>query len=123
MTNYIDGFVFPIKRSHLEEYKKVAHEVAEIWKKHGALAYFEYLGDDMHLRGTKSFEDLIAAKEDEVVILGWVTFASKEDRDLANEKVPKDERMNEIVLPLMDPNRLIFDAKRMAYGGFNSLIP
>ena len=28
MPNYIDGFVFPIAKAHLEEYKTVAEKVA-----------------------------------------------------------------------------------------------
>jgi len=49
MTNYIDGFVLPIPRIYLNEYKKVAEKVAEIWKKYGAIAYFEFVGDDLFL--------------------------------------------------------------------------
>jgi len=38
MGNYIDGFVLPVPRNHLNEYKSVAEKVAEIWKEYGALA-------------------------------------------------------------------------------------
>ena len=54
MKNYIDGFVLPIPRIYLEEYKKVAEKVAEIWKEYGAIAYFEFVGDDLSLEGTKN---------------------------------------------------------------------
>ena len=47
--HYIDGFVFPIQRKHLNEYKKTAEKIAEIWKEYGALAYFEYVGEDLKL--------------------------------------------------------------------------
>ena len=122
MTNYIDGFVFPIPKIHLNEYKKVATQVAEIWKEHGALAYHEWLGDDLNLEGTRSFIEAIDIKEDEVVIFGWVVFPSKEVRDKANKEVPNDPRMAEIVAPLMNPEKLIFAANRMVYGGFESLV-
>ncbi|PWL27687.1 MAG: hypothetical protein DCO96_10300 [Fluviicola sp. XM-24bin1] len=52
--NYIDGFVFPIKEKYLKEYQKVAEQVAEIWKEYGALAYFEFVGDDMHISTRKT---------------------------------------------------------------------
>ena len=121
-TNYIDGFVLPIPRIHLDEYRRVVETVAKIWKEHGALAYFEYVGEDLKLEGTRSFPELIDAKEDEAIIFGWVVFDSREARDLANERVAKDPRMTNLIAPLTDSSRIIFDAKRMAYGGFESLL-
>lgn len=122
MNNYIDGFVFPIPKEHLTQYKEVAVQVSEIWKEYGAISYHEYVGDDFSLEGTKSFIDNVEAKENEVVIFGWVVFPSKEIRDAANLKVPQDARMAELVTPIMNPEKLIFDARRMIYGGFKSLI-
>lgn len=122
MNNYIDGFVFPIPKIHLEAYKSVAEKVAEIWKEYGALGYFEFVGDDLSLDGTKSFINIAQIKEDEDVVFGWVIFPSKEIRDLANERVPQDPRMEQLVAPLMNPGKLIFDARRMVYGGFRSLV-
>ena len=121
MANYIDGFVFPIQKIHLDEYKKASEKIAEIWKEHGAISYHEFIGDDMYLEGTKSFEATINAKENEVVVFGWVVFPTKEVRDMANKNVPTDSRMNALVSPLIDPNNLIFDARRMVYGGFKPL--
>lgn len=122
MSNYIDGFVLPIAKRHTEKYKEVVEQIAAIWREHGALAYHEYMGDDMHLEGTASFQSLLKTKEDEQVIFGWVVFKSKADRDLANEKVAKDPRMTNLISPLIDPNNVIFDAKRMMYGGFKTLV-
>ena len=70
MANYIDGFVLPVPRIHLDEYKRVAEMVAKIWKEYGALAYFEYVGEDLELEGTRSFIELTDAKEDEAIIFG-----------------------------------------------------
>ncbi|GAB5416081.1 MAG: DUF1428 domain-containing protein [Crocinitomicaceae bacterium] len=122
MENYIDGFVFTVSRNHLQEYKIVAEKVAEIWKEYGALAYFEFVGDDLSLDGTKSFVDTLGAQEDEEIIFGWVVFPSKEIRDSANKKVPADPRMAALVAPLTNPKNLIFDASRMMYGGFKPLV-
>ena len=122
MANYIDGFVFPIPRIYIDEYKLVAEKVAEIWKEYGAIAYFEFVGDDLSLEGTRSFVEAVDAKEDEEIVLGWVVFPSKEIRDLANKKVPTDPRMAAIVAPLTNPEKLIFDASRMVYGGFKPLV-
>jgi len=122
MTHYIDGFVLPVPQNHLNEYRSAAEKIAEIWKEYGALAYFEYVGDDLKLEGTRSFTEVVELKEDEVIVFGWVLFPSKEIRDLANKQVPNDPRMTEIVAPLTDPGRLIFDAERMVYGGFQPLV-
>jgi len=122
MESYIDGFVLPVPRIHLEEYAGVSEKVAAIWKEYGALAYFEFVGDDLHLEGTRSFTDLVDLKPYEVVIFGWMVFPLKEVRDQANRDVPGDLRMAELMAPLTDPNRLIFDAGRMVYGGFKNLV-
>lgn len=122
MENYIDGFVLPVPRIHLNEYKGIAEKVAEIWKEYGAIQYFEYVGEDLKLEGTRSFVELVDMKEDEVIVFGWVIFPSKEIRDRANKQVPIDPRMAELIAPLTDPKRLIFDAERMVYGGFQPLV-
>ena len=122
MANYIDGFTLPIPRDHLDEYKRVAGAVAKIWKEHGAIAYFEYVGEDLKLEGTRSFPDALGAKEEEVIIFGWVVFDSKPTRDLVNKRVAEDPRMIDLVAPITDPSKIIFDAKRVVYGGFESLV-
>ena len=122
MSQYIDAYVFPLKKIDVETYQNVAGEVAKIWKEHGALAYQEYVGDDLHLAGTRSFVDTLEISDEEVVVLGWVVFPSKEVRNLANQRVPKDERMHTILSPLTLKDRVIFDASKMLYGGFRSLI-
>lgn len=122
MAHYIDGFLFPISRDQVDEYKRVAEAVAGIYRELGALDYLEYVGDDMNRAGTRSFPDLAAATEDETIVFGWVVFDSREARDLVNEKVEADPRMVDLVAPLIDPSNTIFDAKRMAYGGFQPLI-
>ena len=122
MKTYIDGFVLPVPRIHLSQYRAVAEKVAEIWKEYGALEYFEYVGEDLKPEGLRSFIDLVNAKEDEVIVFGWVLFPSKEVRDSTNKQVPTDPRMADLIAPLTDPKRLIFDAGRMVYGGFESLV-
>ncbi|MGI9236032.1 MAG: DUF1428 domain-containing protein [Woeseiaceae bacterium] len=118
MAHYIDGFVLPISRDRLDEYKRLVEVVAEIWKEHGALDYREYIGDDLILEGTRSFTDLTAATEGEAIVFGWVVFESRGARDLANEKVTADPRMADLI----NSSNSGFDAARMAYGGFQSFV-
>jgi uncharacterized protein YbaA (DUF1428 family) len=122
MAHYIDGFVFPISRDHLDEYKRVAEAVAQIYKEHGALDYLEFVGDEMFREGTRSFPELTSAAENEAIVFGWVVFDSRQARDLVNAKVEADPRMADLIAPLVDPSNTIFDAKRMAYGGFQPLV-
>ena len=116
MTNYIDGFALPIPRNHLNEYKSVAETVAQIWKEHGAIAYYEYVGEDLIMEGTRSFPEALDAKEDEAIVFGWVVFDSREVRDLANERVAADPRMADLIDPLTNPSRMVFDASSTSYG-------
>ncbi len=122
MANYLDGFVLPVPRIHLDKYKRVAEKVAEIWKEYGAIAYQEFVGEDLNLEGTRSFKEVVDLKEDEVIVFGWVLFPSKAIREQANKLVPEDPRMADLVGPLTNSERLIFDAKRMLYGGFQPLV-
>ena len=118
MASYIDGFVLPIERDRLEEYRGLVEAVAKIWKEHGARDYREYIGDDLALEGTRSFTDIIGAIEGEAIVFGWVEFDSREARDLANERVAADPRMAELV----SSTNSGFDAMRMAYGGFRPFV-
>ena len=47
---YLDGFVKPIKKKDLAAYKKMAQWRASMWKKNGALEYFECVGDDLKIK-------------------------------------------------------------------------
>ena len=118
MANYIDGFVLPIPRDRLDSYKAVVEAVAKVWKEHGALDYREYVGDDMSLEGVRPFTDSVGSSDDEVVIFGWVEFESREARDIANEKVASDPRMEELI-GAADTG---FNPERMCYGGFGPFV-
>jgi len=116
---YIDGFVLPIAKERMAEYQSIVQTAAKIWKEHGALEYWECKADDLSTdKGVRSFAEMTGANDDEHVIFGWVVFESREARDVANEKVASDPRM----LSLMDPDKPIFDFKRMAYAGFETMV-
>jgi len=118
MSHYIDGFAFPIANDRLDDYRPLAEAVAEIWQDHGALAYYEFAGDDLTLEGTRSFIDALSASENETIVFGWVVFESREARDQVNEKVSADPRMEQLITSVDSG----FDPARMAYGGFRPLI-
>lgn len=122
MPPYIDGFVLPVPRAQLERYSDAVEKIAAVWKEHGALDYSEYVSDGLSLDGTRSFTECASAKPDEAVIFGWVTFDSREARDLANKRVAADPRMADLVSPLTDSPNPTFDPSRMIYGGFQPLL-
>ena len=118
MARYIDGFVLPIPKDRVDDYKKLAERASAIWKEHGALDYWECLGDDLQIPDMVSFLQIMNASEDETVVFAWVVFESREHRDRANEKIMSDPRLQE----MMQNDKPIFDYKRMAYGGFKELV-
>lgn len=118
MGRYIDGFVIPVPKDHIEDYRRMAEKAAIVWKEYGALDYWECVGDDLAVKDMISFPQLAQAGPDETVIFAWVVFESREHRDRANEKIMSDSRIAE----MMDRDKPIFDYKRMAYGGFKELV-
>ena len=44
---YVDGFVLPVAKERMAEYKEIVETAATIWKEHGALEYWECVGDDL----------------------------------------------------------------------------
>lgn len=123
MKRYVDGYILPIKANGLKAYEKMASLGAKVWMKHGALAYFECVGEDMNpnMGGQKiaSFEKSLKIKADEKVIFAFVIYKSRAHRDRVNKKVMNDpemcpEQFQDFVMP--------FDPKKMLYAGFESLV-
>ena len=118
MSRYVDGFVIPIPKDKIDEYRKVAELAGKIWKEHGALDYWECLGDDLEAKDTMSFPQLANIGADETVAFSWIVYESREQRDQINAKIMADPRIKE----MCDPDNPPFDCKRMAYGGFTVLV-
>lgn len=118
MGKYVDGFVIPIPKANVEKYKEIAQQAGEIWLEHGALDYYEGLGDDLDIDKMLSFKTLANTSEDETVIFSWIVFESKEHRDTVNAAVMNDQRIKDS----MKEGGCPFDFTRMAYGGFKALV-
>lgn len=119
MPSYVDGFVIPVPTDKVGEYMKIAKVACKIWKDHGALEYWECVGDDLQIEGmTTSFPKIAKAKEGETVIFSWIRYKNRKHRDKVNAAVMKDPRMAKF----MEKNAMPFDCKRMAYGGFKSVV-
>jgi uncharacterized protein YbaA (DUF1428 family) len=118
MSHYVDGFVVPVPRHNLDAYRRMAEEAGKIWMEHGALEYWECIGDDVKPGKVTSFPQSVQLKEDEVVAFSWILYDSREHRDSVNAKVMEDPRMK----GMMDAKSMPFDGKRMFWGGFKSLV-
>ncbi len=116
MSKYIDGFLIPVPKANLHAYREVAQKACAIWMEYGALDYMEYVGDDMDAKGTVSFPQLAGCKEGEVPLFSYIVYRSREHRDEVNAKVMADPRMAE------QSGEGVFDWKRMASGGFKSIV-
>lgn len=118
MARYIDGFVLPVPKKNVEAYRKMAQLAGEVWKDHGALEYVEAVADDVKPGEVTSFPQSVQLKDDETVVFAWIVYESRESRDRINEKVMKDARLQQ----MMDPKGMPFDAKRMFWGGFETIV-
>jgi uncharacterized protein YbaA (DUF1428 family) len=118
---YVDGFVIPIAKKKLAAYRAIARKAGKIWVEHGALEYRECTGDDlkgMATKGTTTFGRTFKLKPGETVMFSWIVYKSKADRNRINAKVMKDPRM----APMMTPEAMPFDLKRMLMGGFKVIV-
>lgn len=50
MAGYVDGYVLPIPKKHLQVYRRMAQKAGKIWREHGALDYKECAGDDLNIK-------------------------------------------------------------------------
>lgn len=116
MAKYVDGFVIPIKKSKVKDYKKIAILGRKLWMEHGALDYYECIGADLKNKWGTPFPKLCKLKSNETLIFAFVVYKSKAHRKSVNTKVMKDARMA-AVGPVMP-----FDMKRFTSGIFEVLV-
>jgi len=117
VAHYVDGFVLPLPKSKIAEYRRLARQAGKVWLEHGALAFHENVADDVKQGKWTSFPQAVKLKPGEVVVFSWIVFKSRGQRDAVNAKVMKDPR-----LAKLDPKAMPFDGCRMFWGGFKSLV-
>jgi uncharacterized protein YbaA (DUF1428 family) len=125
---YVDGFLMPVPKAKMADYRKFAKLGAKLWMEHGALDYKECVADDLNFlvptADGKGFQKvpstmpaMVKAKRGETVVFSFIVFRSKAHRDRVNKKVMGDPRMNTI-----DPALMPVDMARMGYGGFKAFV-
>jgi uncharacterized protein YbaA (DUF1428 family) len=115
---YVDGFVLPVPKKKLADYRRMAQTAGRVWRDHGALEYIECVADDVKPGKRTSFPQSVKLKPGETVIFAYIVYKSRAQRDRINAKVMKDPRLAK----MMDPKAMPFDAKRMFWGGFKSIV-
>ncbi|NOS68456.1 MAG: DUF1428 domain-containing protein [Verrucomicrobia bacterium] len=118
MSQYIDGFVIPVAKNKIAAYRRLARRAAKMWKDHGALDFRESSGDDLEVKGMTPFGRFAKTKPGETVVFSWVIFKSRKHRDQANASIMNDPRM----AALGEASNKIIDCKRIAYGGFKTIV-
>jgi uncharacterized protein YbaA (DUF1428 family) len=115
---YVDGFVLPLPKRNLKAYRRLSTKAGKIWREHGAVDYWECVADDVKPGKVTSFPRSVKLKSGETVLFSWIVFKSRAHRDHVNAKVIADPRLAD----MMDGKVAPFDAQRMIYGGFKSLV-
>ena len=115
---YVDGFVVPVPKKSLDTYRRMAKKAGKVWREHGALEFRETVADDVKVGKWTSFPRSVKLKAGETVVFSWIVYKSRAQRDRVIAKVMKDKRLAE----MMNPKEMPFDAKRMIYGGFKTLV-
>ena len=118
MAHYVDGFVLPLPKSKIAEYRRLARQAGKVWLEHGALAFHENVADDVKQGKWTSFPQAVKLKKNETVWFSYIVYKSRRHRDQVNAKVMKDPRLAKY----MDPKKMPFDGMRMFWGGFKVIV-
>lgn len=124
---YVDGFIMPVPKAKMAQYRKFARLGAKLWMEHGALQYVESVADDLNFlvpttdgklqKVPSKLPTMVKAKRGETVVFSFIVFRSKAHRDRVNKKVMLDPRMGSI-----DPALMPVEMARMGYGGFKAFV-
>ncbi|HRD96919.1 MAG TPA: DUF1428 domain-containing protein [Rubrivivax sp.] len=117
MSVYVDGFVVPVPKDKLADYRRLASKFGKLWIQHGALEVHECAADDVKPGKLTSFPQAVKLKPDELVVFSWIVFKSRRHRDAVNKKVMADPLMARV-----GPKTMPFDGKRMFWGGFKEIV-
>jgi uncharacterized protein YbaA (DUF1428 family) len=116
VMSYVDGYILPIPKKQLKTYRRMAEMGRNSWMKHGAVDYKETVGDDLVAKWGTPFTRMMKLKPGETVIFAYVVFKSRAHRDRVNKKVMKE------MSDMTGSKDMPFDAKRMVYGGFKTIV-
>ena len=86
MSKYVDGFLIPVPKEKMDEYRVMSELSAQVWMDHGALEYVENISEDVSVGEHTSFPRAVSKKDNEVIILAWIIYESRQHRDAAESR-------------------------------------
>jgi uncharacterized protein YbaA (DUF1428 family) len=89
--------VIPLSTDKVDQDQRMAEKAGSIWKEHGALDYWECIGDDLDIQDFVSFKSAVGAEEGETVIFSRIVYESRDHRDTVNAAVMADPRIAELM--------------------------
>ena len=116
LSYYVDGFVAAVPNENKDAYRQHAELAGQAFLDHGALSFQENWGDEIKAGEKTDMLKAVDCQPNETVVFSWVVWPSKEHRDEAMPKVMSDPRASSELNPMP------FDASRLVYGGFTSLV-
>ncbi len=118
MAGYVDLYILPIPKKNIPAYCRMARKFGKIIHEHGALEYREFRGDHLQVKGMGvSLPSKVKLRPGEVMTFAVVGFRSRAHRDRVNKRAMSDPRMKQMM-----GCESLFDAKRMIYGGFSTMV-
>ena len=112
---YVDGFVIPVPAGNKEAYLASARKMTSVLKRLGATRVVDCWGTDVPDGKVTDFRRAVQAQQGESVVFSWVEWPDKATRDAGMAKFMEDPSM-------AAASDCPFDAKRMIFGGFTSVV-
>jgi uncharacterized protein YbaA (DUF1428 family) len=117
MSVYVDGFVVPVQKQKLIDYRRMARKFGKLWIQHGALEVHECAADDVKPGKLTSLPQAVKLEPDETVVFSWIVYKSRRHRDAVNQKVMADP-----LVANMAHRSMPFDGQHMFWGGFKEIV-
>ena len=115
--SYIDGFVVPVDKNRLDEYRKTSRRFGKKCIELGALEYVESVEDDVPPGKITSFEMAVKRSASEVVFFSYIVYPNKRTRDRINKLMMSDPEWSN-----MDMAASPMNGKHMIWGGFKPVV-
>lgn len=113
---YFEGFIVPVPEANKDSYRQHAAQAAPLFMDLGVKRHFEAWDSDVPEGKVTDFRKAVDAQPNEKIVFSFFEYPDRETRDTANQKMRSDPRMEDL------GKDMPFDAKRMVYGGFKSIV-